>query len=662
MFKSIKYFGFLFVWFMLLWITFSADRDLPGIEIISRKQRWADESIRYTEMSIQDRRNINEIENQEEMEYLRENNPEKYREIKENEYKSQMANDYLKENYGQEIDLDWSNYESDWNYLLRPEYIHQNKTKIIVHHTASDISNLKSKADVLDYLSGVYRYHTIERWRWDIWYNFIIDPFWNIYEGRAGWEWVVWAHAKRNNTPSIWISLIWNFNNIQPTKQSLNSLVSLVIALSKKYNINPYSRTDYHKDSKQAPYLVSQENYVIAGHKDAWITSCPWVNLYKLLPAIRENVKKWLEWKTLTSISSSRSSSSNTTSSKKTKLTYEYFQSLQTKISPAVVSIKKSYTNKNNISSSNQSLSKLLWKIDIQTAKNYLQQDISVLLYELTQDYTDYDISCQDECFFIFDNNKINSQQWVIKVWESLELYIMWKKYLASKISVFSKDNTVQVNNYDRESYAWVPRNSFNGSLIFKKDYMKDIDWNQEYKYVVINKLNFQDYLKWIVETNDTESDTKNKVMTLISKSYALFYMNPENQHPNIPQLATYNAVDDSRIFQKYVWAWLQKTLKKRFVALEQTKDQLITYNNSIVVLPYFSCSAGFTYSAKEKRWWNDTNYLQTKFDPGICKDKSFNWHWVWLSGLWAERRSKFWRSYSDIIQYYFPWVEVVNI
>jgi hypothetical protein len=41
--------------------------------------------------------------------------------------------------------------------------------------------------------------------------------------------------------------------------------------------------------------------------------------------------------------------------------------------------------------------------------------------------------------------------------------------------------------------------------------------------------------------------------MSLISKSYALFYMSPQNVHPNIPKLATYNAVDDPRIFQKYV-------------------------------------------------------------------------------------------------------------
>jgi hypothetical protein len=39
----------------------------------------------------------------------------------------------------------------------------------------------------LEYLSGVYRYHTVTNWRGDIGYNFLIDPFGNIYEGRAGW-------------------------------------------------------------------------------------------------------------------------------------------------------------------------------------------------------------------------------------------------------------------------------------------------------------------------------------------------------------------------------------------------------------------------------------------------------------------------------------------
>jgi hypothetical protein len=41
--------------------------------------------------------------------------------------------------------------------------------------------------------------------------------------------------------------------------------------------------------------------------------------------------------------------------------------------------------------------------------------------------------------------------------------------------------------------------------------------------------------------------------MSLISKNYALFYLNKENIHPSIPSNAKYSAIDDPNFFQKYV-------------------------------------------------------------------------------------------------------------
>ncbi|HPC34729.1 MAG TPA: hypothetical protein PLP73_03615, partial [Candidatus Absconditabacterales bacterium] len=77
---------------------------------------------------------------------------------------------------------------------------------------------------------------------------------------------------------------------------------------------------------------------------------------------------------------------------------------------------------------------------------------------------------------------------------------------------------------------------------------------------------------------------------------------------------------------------------------------------------PYFSCSAGFTYSANEKRGRNDTPYLKSKFDLGICQDKKFAGHGVGLSGLGAERRAKFGWSYTDILRYYYPGIVIENL
>lgn len=672
---------FLLIWISILFISisFASDWNLPWITIISREERWADETMRLTSYSYWQSVLANRAANQKALEELRATNYSAYlKKVAESDKaneKKNAANAYLNKNYYIDMYTDRSNNKYNWQSIRWTEYHRNKKTKIIIHHTASDNTTIKTQQDAIDYIKYVYKYHTLTNARWDIWYNFIIDPFGNIYEGRAGWEWVIWAHAKRNNTPSVWIALIWNFEEVQPTKEAVDSLIRLSAALVKRYWINPNWTTYYFKDSSMNPYIQVNKNYTIAWHKDAWTTACPWKNLYKLLPYIRSSVSSiinWESWKLsenlwLPSQQPTSTISTNETNAKKTsqKLTYEYLESQQTKITPAVRQIKNNYISKNNIKSTTNFTGKIVWKININEAKLLLQKNIKALLYELTQDYNDYKISCEWWCVFKFDSNTINSNFWEISqwIWNSLSITINDNTYTTQKITVSSKNNIITIENYNRKSYAWIPRNTFHWDLIFQKDYMMDKKWNQSYKYVVINDLPFSDYMKWIVETNDTETQTKNDVMALISKSYALFYMIPDNQHPNIPRQASYNAVDDSDIFQKFVWAWLEKTLKKWYIALKNTENKLIIYNWYVPVLPYFSCSAGFTYSASETRWRTDTPYLQTKLDLWICSDKKFSWHWVWLSWLWAERRAKsFWRSYSDIIKYYYPWIEIVNL
>ena len=127
--------------------------------------------------------------------------------------------------------------------------------------------------------------------------------------------------------------------------------------------------------------------------------------------------------------------------------------------------------------------------------------------------------------------------------------------------------------------------------------------------------------MKGIVETNDTEHLEKNKVIAMVSKNYALFYLEKKNIHPSVPSNANFVAIDSPDMFQKYVGAGAEKTLTKRYQALEATKNQIVLYDRVLPILPYFSCSAGFTLSAKEKYGWLDTPYLQSVFDMSFCED-----------------------------------------
>ena len=161
--------------------------------------------------------------------------------------------------------------------------------------------------------------------------------------------------------------------------------------------------------------------------------------------------------------------------------------------------------------------------------------------------------------------------------------------------------------------------------------------------------------MRGIVESKDSDPIEKIKTMTLLSKNYILFYLDPAHRHPNIPIWTEYNAIDDARIFQKYVWAGVDNTLSLRRPALESTQDQIVMYNNNLAFLAYFSCSAGFTRSAKEKRWLQDTPYLQSVYDPSPCAD--FNGHGVGLAGNGATTMAIDGNTYEDIIQHYYPWV-----
>ena len=686
-------------------LLFASDWNLPWVDIISRAERWADESIRYTSYPTRAALEAKRQAQAEEEARLKAEDPEAYEKKKAEEALAYsktakaIANAYLKNNYYDDMSIDATVSTYNGKSIEWKQSYKYWKTKIIIHHTAWSNTWIVTMKDAISTIKSIYKYHTLTNGWWDIWYNFIIDPFGNIYEGRAGGEWVIWAHAKWNNTPSIWISMIWNFDEVEPTKEALDSLVKLVAALAKKYDIDPFWKTNYYRDSKSSPYIETKIAYTIAWHKDASATACPWKNIYSLLPYIRASVyaiNQWQERETAemlwyksqsdylswyTDLNLTKNTTNDTTdnsnksnkSNKKLKLTYNSLESIKQKTSFATNEIKNNYVKSNDVSYASIPMQKIAWKIDIQKAKNYLKQDISVLLYELTKKYDQYQIECIDWCIIKYDSysetqeysgvNVLYSDILNIDVWEELNLQVNWENITPNAVSIESNDDVLIISNYGRKSYAWVPRNRFHWKIIITRDYMQDEEWRLSHEYVVINKLPFSQYMKWIVETNDTESQTKNEVMALISKSYALFYMDPQNQHPNIPSQAAYNAVDNPNIFQKYVWAWLEKTLTKWYKALENTKNKIIMYDDFVPILPYFSCSAWFTYSASERWWWTDTPYLQNKFDIWICSDKKFSWHWVWLSWLWAERRStEFWRSYTDILKYYYPWITVQEI
>ncbi|NOZ44735.1 MAG: hypothetical protein GXP45_06415 [bacterium] len=229
----------------------------------------------------------------------------------------------------------------------------------------------------------------------------------------------------------------------------------------------------------------------------------------------------------------------------------------QEDLNPFLDTMKKNYFH-NYPQDKPALINKVKHKISIKEAKQYLNQKVRVLLYELSFSHQDRQISCKENCSFVADQKIFVATGAKIKLLspESYQLQLPQQTIIAQNISVHNSENLITIDNYLRHSYYGIPWNSFHGSLIFGHDLVYDKkDKTFIHHASIVNVLDFDDYLKGVVETNDNQHRQKNLVMAMIAKSYMLFYMDSGNINPNIPVNAHYNAIDDPDLFQKYVGA-----------------------------------------------------------------------------------------------------------
>ncbi len=148
--------------------------------------------------------------------------------------------------------------------------------KIIIHHTATT-SNLDDPEAAI---RAIYYYHAITRGWGDIGYNYIIDQYGNIYEGRYGGEGVVGGHAAGYNVGSVGIAMLGNFENEPLTYEALVSLMALIEELSDEHNIDVEANSMFR--GEVIPNLL--------GHRDVGATLCPGEYIYNMLPDIESAV------------------------------------------------------------------------------------------------------------------------------------------------------------------------------------------------------------------------------------------------------------------------------------------------------------------------------------------------------------------------------------
>jgi flagellar hook assembly protein FlgD len=161
----------------------------------------------------------------------------------------------------------------------------------VVHHTAG--TNNYTRAQSAAIVRGIELYHVKGNGWNDIGYNFLVDRYGTVYEGRGGGidKNVVGAHALGFNFGTVGVSLMGNFSRATPTKAQQDALVKLLAWRLDVAHVDPMSTVVYTSGGNakwRAGKLVTLR--AISGHRDTGPSECPGNGTYALLPSIAKRV------------------------------------------------------------------------------------------------------------------------------------------------------------------------------------------------------------------------------------------------------------------------------------------------------------------------------------------------------------------------------------
>lgn len=157
-----------------------------------------------------------------------------------------------------------------------------------VHHTVG--ANDYSADQVPGILRSIQAYHMDANGWDDIGYNFLVDRFGRIWEGRGGGieRSVIGAHAGGFNTNGTGVAILGTFTD-SPTPAAATTAVSRLLSWKLPHHgVDPASQTNVQsRGSTRYPdgTVVALQN--VSGHRDVSQTSCPGGRLYERLGQIR---------------------------------------------------------------------------------------------------------------------------------------------------------------------------------------------------------------------------------------------------------------------------------------------------------------------------------------------------------------------------------------
>lgn len=176
-----------------------------------------------------------------------------------------------------------------------PEYARAGH--VVVHHTAG--TNSYSAGQSASIVRGIYYYHAVTLDWGDIGYNFLVDKFGTVFEGRSGsvaapaGTMSIGAHARGVNTGTMGISMMGDYSTVSPSDAQLSAVGKMAGWFLKRAGISDVTGWAglhvWTTERYQAGSTISMPR--ILGHRDVGYTTCPGNVGYSKLGAIRAIAK-----------------------------------------------------------------------------------------------------------------------------------------------------------------------------------------------------------------------------------------------------------------------------------------------------------------------------------------------------------------------------------
>lgn len=163
----------------------------------------------------------------------------------------------------------------------------------VVHHTVSRNDYTPSESAAI--LRGIYDFHVHGNGWCDVAYNFFVDRFGTIFEGRFGGPTraVLGGHTSGINSYSTGIAVIGDFQSAAVPAAAYDGLVRILAWKLGFHGVDPQGTSTVTIGSNTSSRwpegtVVTLPN--VEGHRDSNTTSCPGQYLYNLLPRLRVDV------------------------------------------------------------------------------------------------------------------------------------------------------------------------------------------------------------------------------------------------------------------------------------------------------------------------------------------------------------------------------------